>query len=328
MPKRLIVALALALMAWPLAEQGHASQERPPISARYETPRDFGYHVGDLVPLILVIEAESGVVIDLESLPHRGQTVGPFEVRNVRIDRSRTASRSAYRIEFTLQTFVPAKSALAVAFPPLELRFALPEERSADGGYVYRAGTIPPHIFFLSPTAIGPAILRPRKGSVVPQTGWFFWGSVSLGAAFLAMGSLMLAGDVARWRKQRSREEHSQAARWALHTLNVLRERYLACEDKTPDLFLKGSGVLRGFLADECGIPAPAQTIHQITERFRGHPLEKELEEVLERCNKVIYDGHHPTPSERDGIIREVAALIGRLEQVGCPAPGGNGASR
>lgn len=131
---------------------------------------------------------------------------------------------------------------------------------------------------------------------------------------------VVLASDFAKTR--RSAEEHSQAARWALRGLKVLLERYLAREETTRDLFLKGSDVLRRFLAEECGISAGAQTIRQITERFRGHPIEKELEEVLERCNRVIYDGHHPTQAEKEGIIREVATLIGRLEQVGCPAPG------
>lgn len=104
-----------------------------------------------------------------------------------------------------------------------------------------------------------------------------------------------------------------------MHALAALHERYLASEEKTLDLFLKGSDALRGFLAEECGIPAPAETIHQVVERFRGHPLGKEVEEVLGRCSRAIYDGRHSTPSERDGIIQELATLIARLEQVGCP---------
>ena len=113
-----------------------------------------------------------------------------------------------------------------------------------------------------------------------------------------------------------------------MRTLKVLRERYVACEETTPYLFSKASGVLRRFLTEECAIPARVETTHQISERFGGHPLAKEIEEVLERCNQVIYDGDRPTPSERDGILREVTTLIGRLEQVGCPIHGGNGASR
>lgn len=120
-------------------------------------------------------------------------------------------------------------------------------------------------------------------------------------------------------RKERSEEKHSEAWWRAMHMLEVLHERYLASKEKTPELFLQGSDILRRFLAEECGIPAPAETIHQIVERFRGHPLEREVEEVLGLCNKVMYDGQHPTPSERDGIIRELVALIGRLEQVECP---------
>ncbi|MBI4610028.1 MAG: hypothetical protein HY726_13585 [Candidatus Rokubacteria bacterium] len=328
MRKWLISACTLALLAWPLTPLAQAALEKPSISARFETPRDFGYHIGDLISLTLLIEAETSVVIDLENLPHGGDTVGAFEVRDVRIGHSRTASGSAYRIEFTLQTFVPAMSAVGVVFPPIELRFALPGDRSADGGYVYRTVTLPPHVFFLSPTAVGRRVLRANKGSVLPPTAWFFWGAVSLGGVLLTPALLMLAWNAARWWKRRSREELSPAGRRALGRLRVLRGRYLACEEKTPDMFLKVGAVLRRFLREECGIPARAQTIHQIRERFRGHPLEKELTAILERYSEVIYDGHHPAPAEKENIIREVAALIDRLERVGCPTHGGNGASR
>jgi hypothetical protein len=328
MKKRVMVGCAVTLLVLASVLLAEAEPEQPQISVRFETPRDFGYHIGDLIPLTLLIETGTGVVIDLESLPHRGEAIGLFEVRNVRIDHSGTLSGSAYRIQFTLQSFVPATAALAAVFPPLELRFALPEDRLADGEYVYRAVTLPPHLFFLSPTAIGPVALRSLKGSVIPQTGWFFWGALGLGAVFLATGLGRLAWGVARWWKQRSVQERSRAARRAMRTLKVLRERYVACEETTPYLFSKASGVLRRFLTEECAIPARVETTHQIGERFRGHPLESELTEVLERCNQVIYDGDRPTPSERDGILREVTTLIGRLEQVGCPIHGGNGASR
>lgn len=328
MRKWLSLASVLALAVWPLTLLAQAAEEPPSISARFEAPRDFGYHIGDLIPLTLLIEAQTGVVIDLESLPHRGEAVGPFEVRNVRIDRSATVSGSAYRVEFALQSFVPATSAAGVVFPPLELRFALPEDRGVDGGYVYRSVTLPPHAFFLSPTAIGPRVLRPNKASVVPRTGWLFWGSLSLGAGFLALGLAVLTGDAVRWWTHRSTEEHSRAARRALGTLGVLRERYLACDEKTPNLFLKVNGVLRRFLREQCGIPARAETTHQIRERFRGHPLEKQLEELLERSTTVIYDGLHPTQSEKEGTIKAVTTLIGQLERIGCPVNGGNGATR
>lgn len=327
MRARLIVAFALALAAWPLGLAAGTARERPSITARLETPRDFGYHVGDPIPLVLRIEVASDVVVDLESLPRRGDPVGPFEVRDVRIDRARTASGSAYRVEFTLQSFVPATLTPGVVFPPLELRFALPEDRSADGGYVYRSATLPAQVFLLSPLGGGREALRPSKGAVIPRAGALFWSSVGLGALCLAAGFGMLASDAARWAR-RVRQERSEARRRALRTLKVLRTRYAGCDAKTPDLFLRVSSVLRRFLAEACAIPARVQTIGQIRERFDGHPLEQEIEQVLARCDSVVYDGHHATPSERDAIIREVTVLIDRLERVGCPMAGANGAAR
>lgn len=328
MRRWVIAGVALTFLAWSPTLSAPAAQEKPSILVRFDAPRNFGYHIGDLIPLVLHIEAGAGIVVDLEGLPHRGDTVGPFEVRNVRIDRFRALSGSSYRIEFALQTFVPATRVTSASFPPLELRFALAEDRSQDGGYVYRSLTLPPYVFFFSPTAVGPEALRAHKGSVAPRVGWSFWGAVVLGAVFLAVALMRLARDLARWWQWRVRETRSQDDRRALQTLTVLRQRYLDCEEKTPFLFLKASGALRRFLKTRCGIPAHVQTVPQIREQFSGHPLEGQLVEVLERCNRVTYGGHRPTLAEKEGIIREVAALIGRLEEVGCPVHGGNGAAR
>lgn len=319
----LVAGVTWLLISGPFALPAEAGGA-PPISARFETPRDFAYHIGDLIPLTLVIEAAPGVVIDLDRLPHRGGTVDLFEVRDVRIDRARTASGRVYRVTFTLQTFVPGTLVPGVAFPPLELHFAQPEDRLGGGGDHDRSVTLPPYRFFLSPTTVGQDALRPNKGSTVPRVGWSFWGTVGVGVLCLGMAALELGGDLLRqWRQRRPTPE-----RRALRALTVLEQRYAAGEDKAPVLFRKTSGVLRRFLREECGVPAPVQTVAQIRERFRGHPLQTELAEVLERCTHVTYDGHHPTSAEKAGILRAVAALIGRLEEVGCPVPGGNGAPR
>ncbi len=322
----LIAGVACLLLGAPVARVAGAEEATLPISAHFESSRDFAYHIGDLIPLTLVIETGPGVVIDLDRLPQRGTTVDLFEVRDVRIDRARTGSGSVYRVHFALQTFIPGTVAQGVAFPPLEFGFALPEDRLPDGTSRYRSLTVPPYRLYLSPTAVGQDALRAHKGSSVPRPGRLFWGAVSVGALGLAIAGLRLAGDLARWWRRRARAH--PADRRALQTLTALGRRYLAREDQASVLFRKTSSVLRWFLREECGVPAPVQTVSQIRERFRGHPLETELAEVLERCNRVTYDGHQPTAAEREDILREVTALIGRLEAIGCPIPGGNGASR
>lgn len=328
MRKLLIAAFAAAVVVGPSTPAARAMDERPAISARVDTPRDFGYHIGDVIPLALLIEAERGAVVDLESLPHRGETVGPFEVRDVRITRSRSASGSSYRVDLDLQTFFPAMSGVGLGFPPLDLRFALPEDRLADGGYAYRTVTLPPRLYFLSPTATGPRAFSANKPSVVPGAGWLFWGSVGAGAASVATGIGMLGLEVVGWWRRRLAKRRSKAEVRALATLRVIRERYLACEALTPLAFVRVSGVLRRFLGEHCGIPARAETIEQIRERFRGHPLERDLARVLEQCDEVVYDANRPAPSDKERIIREAATLIGELERTGCPTPGDNGASR
>ena len=325
---RLLVAAAISLLVLlPGSLRAHETGDTTPLSGRFEAPRSFGYHIGDLIPLTLIIEAKPGVVVDLESLPRAGERAGLFEIRTVRTDRSQTASGSVYRIEFALQTFIPATWALAAFFPSLDLRVALPEDRLSDGDYVFRKVTLAPYPILLSPTVRGPTELRANKGSVLPKLGWMVWSSLVLGALFIALGLARGARDLAAWRRS-SRLARSTAEERALRALRTLRERYAACEDKTPLLFMRATSVLRRFLREECGIAAGTQTVPQIRERFRGHPLENDLRAVLERCNEVLYDGRRPDPREKDAVLRELSAVIGRLGQVGCPTGGKNGASR
>lgn len=130
------------------------------------------------------------------------------------------------------------------------------------------------------------------------------------------------------WWRRRLAKRRSKAETRALATLRVIRERYLACEALTPIAFVRVSGVLHRFLNEHCGIPARAETIEQIRERFRGHPLERDLARVLEQCDEVVYDANRPVPSDKERIIREVATLIGELERTGCRAECGTRCAR
>jgi len=44
-----------------------------PIVTSFELPRDYGYFIGDEIPLTLMIESQKGVVIDLVNLPRQGE---------------------------------------------------------------------------------------------------------------------------------------------------------------------------------------------------------------------------------------------------------------
>jgi len=321
----LSAAVAAVVLAWPAVPVAETGAGTPPASARIEAPRDFGYHVGDPIPLTLVVETERGTVIDPDTLPRPGDSVGPFEIREVRSERSALGPAWVHRIHLVLQTFVPAASTPVQTFPSLELGLA---PQAGDGGDAHRTVTLPSHPFVLSPTAVGPVEPRPMKGAVVPRPGWRLWGSVGAGALCLALGGAGLARNFARRRAKRPREEPPTAQPRALRTIRRLLARSLAHEETTPLLSLAASAMLRRRLSEAWGIPARALTLPQLREDLAWRPLGPSVAEALARCNRIIYDGHRPTPAETEELVREVTVLIERLERDGNPRPGGVGAAR
>ena len=76
----LVTALSygLGFAAGDQAIETAGDTERFPILTRFELPRDYGYFIGDEIPLTLVVETSQGVVLDLVNLPKQGETHGPI----------------------------------------------------------------------------------------------------------------------------------------------------------------------------------------------------------------------------------------------------------
>ena len=60
-------------------------QDAFPITVDFQCPRNFGFHIGDEIPLTVTLEVSEGPIIDLVNLPQKNEIHGPFEVRDVRV---------------------------------------------------------------------------------------------------------------------------------------------------------------------------------------------------------------------------------------------------
>jgi hypothetical protein len=282
----------------------------PPITVRIESPRDFGYHIGDVIPLTVAVDAPPDVVLDLENLPRPGDGLGPFEVRRVRVDRGLERAGARYRIRLELQTFVAGHAGI-LAVPPFELRYARSEERSADGTHVFETLMLPGQVLSLSPTVTSPREPRPDKAAVVPPPGAVFWTTVIIGAACLAAGGTGGIAALVAWRRRHAaRAGPSRAQHRALRTLGLLRDRYLGDPEKAPVLAARVSAVVRRFLEATRGVPARRLTTAELIAQLDGGPDHEALDAVLQRCNRVVYGGYRPTRQEQKRLLREAASLI------------------
>src|SRR5512143_1166123 len=68
-------------------EPGSPDRGAFPIKVDFDSPKNFGFHIGDEIPLTVTLEVQKGVIIDLVNLPHRNDIHGPFEVREMKIDK-------------------------------------------------------------------------------------------------------------------------------------------------------------------------------------------------------------------------------------------------
>ena len=213
-----------------------SSPERFPILPRVELARDYGYFIGDVITLTLVIETPPDVVLDLVNLPRQGETHGLFEVRDLTME---STSISNHQIEvkanYRLQYFGPTP--LTTLFEPLEILYALPEHRVATtGAYTYKS-------LFTQPVPINLARIGPyQQTAALALEGPVLDGRNGIIRTGFAMGTLFLlvalAGGSWEWRRHRQRQRTAvmATATVAETTLQVLRhesERFRPSDGST-----------------------------------------------------------------------------------------------
>jgi hypothetical protein len=157
-----------------------------PIVTRFEIARDYGYFIGDVIPLALVVEVRKGVVVDLVNLPHKGEQHGLFEVRDVTITPSFQADGTTlYRAAYRLQYFGAAP--LATEFEPLEILYAPASDRdAATQAYQYKSlFSQPVHINISRIGPYQPTKALDPKGPLPDRRLALFWGPSILGAVCL-----------------------------------------------------------------------------------------------------------------------------------------------
>ena len=146
----LCVTLAGLLSVWGveafiLAEpEAEAEAETPastrfPIVTRIDLPRDYGFFIGDEIPLTVIIEASPDVVLDLVNLPRAGEQHGKLEIREFKLTSTVGADRTTtYQAAYRMQYFGIAP--FAISFEPLEILYAARQDRDeVANSYHYKS---------------------------------------------------------------------------------------------------------------------------------------------------------------------------------------------
>ena len=296
-------------------DAGPLDQGTFPITIDFHCPRDFGFHIGDEIPLTVTFGARKGVILDLVNLPQKNDIHGPFEVRNMSVRTHHESSRTIYTVSYRLQCFTPAIAVDRVQFPPLQIACATKDDWDPMGlKYRYRALFSQPFEIFVSRTATYFGSMKDIKGPILDRKAALLW---KMGGT--AGGVMLIAALITwPWNFFRKRREMTQGQPSptpkdrALKALQEARDNCFNYDDHRKRLYFELNGILRNFLKEVFVLPTANRPAMEIVSQLEGRPEYEELVDLVRRINRVIYEGSPPVDVE--SIVRQFNRLLERLD--------------
>ncbi len=291
-----------------------------PITVDFHCPRNFGFHIGDEIPLTVTMEAEDGPIVDLVNLPQKGETHGPFEVRDVRIRKGRENGRAVYTVFYELQSFEPAIAVDRLKFPPLRISYATEGDwNPVESKYHYRSLFSQAFDIFVSRTATYFGPMKDIKGPIEDGRTALIWKVTTVvGGLMVLLALITWPWDFIRRRRRVGGESPNPTPRdRAIKALQEARETCFNYEDHRKRLFFEINAILRSFLRDVCGLNTANKPSMEIVHELKDRPFYEELKGFVARINQVIYEGDAPVDVE--SIVREFSGLLEEIDRTTPP---------
>jgi hypothetical protein len=294
-----------------------------PITVDFHCLRDFGFHIGDEIPLTVTLEVRGGVILDLVNLPQKNDAHGPFEVRDMRVRKRNEHGRTVYTVLYQLQCFEPVMAVNKVNFPPLHIAYATQEDWDpGESKYHYRDLFSQPFEILFSRTATYFGSMKEMKGPILDRKAVVMWKGAILAGALLVLPALMTwPWSLIRKRQKMSQAQSCPTARdRALKALQEARENCFNYDDHRKRLYFEVNAILRGFLKEVFALTTANRPALEIIDPLKDHPDYEELMDLVVRINRVIYEGNPPVDVE--SIVRTFCGLLQKLD--GTKPPGGS----
>jgi hypothetical protein len=292
-----------------------SGQEPLPITIDFHCPRDFGFHIGDEIPLTVTLEARKGVILDLVNLPQKKDTHGPFEVRDMKVGKRMENGRTVYTVSYQLQCFTPAIAVNKVNFPPLHIGYATKEDWDPmESKYRYRDLFSQPFEILFSRTATYFGSMKDMKGPILDKKATVMWKVAIIAGGLMVLTALITwPWNLIRKRQKMSQEQPRPTAKdRALKALQEARENCFNYDDHRKRLYFEVNAILRNFLKEVFALPTANRPSLEIIEQLKGHPEYEELMDLMGRINSVIYEGCPPVDVE--SIVRQFNGLLQKLD--------------
>ena len=289
------------------------TSERFPVVTRIELPRDYGFFIGDEIPLTVIIEASPDAVLDLVNLPRTGEQHGQFEIRDFNLTSTVGADRTTtYQAAYRMQYFGIAPFTLP--FKPLEILYAMKQDRDeVANAYHYKSLLTQPVSINIS--RIGPYRPTPAldpKGPLHDRRTALVW-IPGIGGALCIMAALGGWGRV-YWQVWQQRLGLAADARTAAEkALDRLRqgEGKQAPPDESLTTGVSHLGVIvRAYLQDACGVSAYTLTPSELAARLEASPPVQDVVGLLQRCETLKYQPDDTSSETVEHFLWEEAVTL------------------
>lgn len=316
------LAACLALGFVSSADQSAHSQETTPtepnvfpVTVDFDSPRNFGFHVGDEIPLNITMKVKKGSIVDLVNLPKKKESHGPFEVRDVNVRKHSNGDQTEYAVSYRLQSFEPAIAVDRLTFPSLRISYATNGSwNRKDAKYEYQTLFSQPFDILVSRTATYMGPMKELKGPIYDRKGTFLW------MVTMPLGSLLIFLSLFTWfldfiRKRRlfaAKKQMLTSRDRALKALQTARENCFNHEDHRKHLFFEVNAILRNFLKEACDLDAANRPTMEIVHLLKDRPYYDDLKSMVSRINQVVYEGDAPVDVEP--VVRQFVELLENVD--------------
>ncbi len=100
-----------------------SSLNEPVTHFQVQTPRPFGYVIGDEIKQRIIVEARKGLALQTSSLPGKGEINRWLNLNKIKIDKSNTREGIRYQIDLTYQLFYAPLEVKMLELPRFTLQF-------------------------------------------------------------------------------------------------------------------------------------------------------------------------------------------------------------
>ena len=100
-----------------------SSLNEPLTHFQVQTPRPFGYVIGDEIKQRIIVETRKGLVLQYSSIPGKGEINRWLNLNKIKIDKSNTRAGVRYQIDLTYQLFYAPLEVKMLELPRFTLQF-------------------------------------------------------------------------------------------------------------------------------------------------------------------------------------------------------------